>query len=184
MAVPKEITIRKATRADLAALLPQFRAYQEHYGTLTSATEEQTRDFLSCMIDDPNAGFILIAISDGLPCGFAAVYFTVSGLIAQRLAHLGDLYVVPAFRKQDIGSTLFEAASCEAHSHGIRLMRWLSVSSNAPVNAWYSKMVRPVGTFELYLRPTEANKSLQPTATAVTPPASQEIVPAVAVAEH
>jgi hypothetical protein len=29
-----------------------------------------------------------------------------------------------------------------------------------------------------------ANKSLQPTATAVTPPAAQEIVPAVAVAEH
>jgi hypothetical protein len=28
------------------------------------------------------------------------------------------------------------------------------------------------------------NKSLQPTATAVTPPAAQEIVPAVAVAEH
>jgi hypothetical protein len=30
----------------------------------------------------------------------------------------------------------------------------------------------------------EANKSLQPTATAVMPPAAQEIVPAVAVAEH
>jgi hypothetical protein len=28
------------------------------------------------------------------------------------------------------------------------------------------------------------NKSLQPTATAVTPPAAQEIAPAVAVAEH
>jgi hypothetical protein len=35
-------------------------------------------------------------------------------------------------------------------------------------------------------RPTgrRANKSLQPTATAVTSPAAQEIVPAVAVAEH
>jgi hypothetical protein len=32
--------------------------------------------------------------------------------------------------------------------------------------------------------PTWPNKSLQPTATAVTPPAAQEIVPAVAVAEH
>jgi hypothetical protein len=29
-----------------------------------------------------------------------------------------------------------------------------------------------------------ANKSLQPTPTAVTPPAAQEIVPAVDVAEH
>jgi hypothetical protein len=32
--------------------------------------------------------------------------------------------------------------------------------------------------------PSRPNKSLQPTATAVTPPAAQEIVPAVAVAEH
>jgi hypothetical protein len=32
--------------------------------------------------------------------------------------------------------------------------------------------------------PSRPNKSLQPTATAVTPPAAQEIVPTVAVAEH
>jgi hypothetical protein len=34
------------------------------------------------------------------------------------------------------------------------------------------------------LPPIRANKSLQPTATAVMPPAAQEIMPAVAVAEH
>jgi hypothetical protein len=33
-------------------------------------------------------------------------------------------------------------------------------------------------------RPSLPNKSLQPTATPVTPPAAQEIVPGVAVAEH
>jgi hypothetical protein len=32
--------------------------------------------------------------------------------------------------------------------------------------------------------PSRPNKSLQPTATAVMPPAAQEIMPAVAVAEH
>jgi hypothetical protein len=34
------------------------------------------------------------------------------------------------------------------------------------------------------LSPNPPNKSLQPTPTAVTPPAAQEIVPAVGVAEH
>ena len=33
-------------------------------------------------------------------------------------------------------------------------------------------------------QPSRPNKSLQPTATAVMPPAAQEIMPAVAVAEH
>jgi hypothetical protein len=46
--------------------------------------------------------------------------------------------------------------------------------------------MRVFGTFYLLASdlPNRANKSLQPTATAVTPPAAQEIVPAVAVAEH
>jgi len=56
---------------------------------------------------------------------------------------------------------------------------------------WYSapavNLPAPVGSSEIQIygevsiRP---NKSLQPTATPVTPPAAQEIVPAVAVAEH
>jgi GNAT superfamily N-acetyltransferase len=92
-----------------------------------------------------------------VPCGFAATYFTVSGLIAQRLAHLGDLYVVPEFRKRGVGTALFEAVSGEAYARGIGLVRWLSISANDEVNAWYRKIAKPIGTFELYLRPTEAN---------------------------
>jgi hypothetical protein len=37
---------------------------------------------------------------------------------------------------------------------------------------------------ELHASSSGPNKSLQPTATAVMPPAAQEIMPAVAVAEH
>ena len=40
------------------------------------------------------------------------------------------------------------------------------------------------GRVEWFSAPFGANKSLQPTATAVMPPAAQEIMPAVAVAEH
>jgi hypothetical protein len=39
-------------------------------------------------------------------------------------------------------------------------------------------------SYEVQCLPSRPNKSLQPTATAVTPPAAQEIVPSVAVAEH
>jgi hypothetical protein len=37
---------------------------------------------------------------------------------------------------------------------------------------------------EMQRLPSRPNKSLQPTATAVMPPAAQEIMPVVAVAEH
>lgn len=149
------VTIRRATLSDLPVLLPQFRAYQEHYGTLTSASEAQTHEFLRGLLQDTRAGFVLVASADGQPAGFAAVYFTVSGLIAQRLAHLGDLYVGPPFRKRGIGTALFDAVARESSSCGINLVRWLSLASNTEVNAWYSKVVKPMGTFELYLRPAQ-----------------------------
>jgi hypothetical protein len=43
---------------------------------------------------------------------------------------------------------------------------------------WFTRVERMMNTAE------SPNKSLQPTATAVMPPAAQEIMPAVAVAEH
>lgn len=149
------VTLRQATGEDLAVLMPYFRAYQEHYGTMTSASEEQTRSFLQGLLADAKAGFVLLAFIDAIPCGFATVYFTVSGLIAQRLAHLGDLYVAPEFRKRGVGTALFEAVANEAQARGIGLVRWLAVSSNAAVNAWYAKKANFVGTFELYLRETK-----------------------------
>jgi hypothetical protein len=48
---------------------------------------------------------------------------------------------------------------------------------------YYQGIEREIKVEELRY-PSRPNKSLQPTATAVTPPAAQEIVPAVAVAEH
>jgi hypothetical protein len=45
-------------------------------------------------------------------------------------------------------------------------------------------MIHPGRVLHLLPESKLPNKSLQPTATAVTPPAAQEIVPAVAVAEH
>jgi hypothetical protein len=42
----------------------------------------------------------------------------------------------------------------------------------------------PEFRFEVRRPPSRPNKSLQPTATAVMPPAAQEIMPAAAVAEH
>ncbi|PTY07860.1 hypothetical protein DB347_06435 [Opitutaceae bacterium EW11] len=148
--------IRPASDGDLASLLPLFRDYQHHYGQLTSAGEEQTRAFLGDLIADPRSGFVLLAVREGSIVGFAAVYITVSGLIAQRIAHLGDLYVAPKERRSGVATALFDAVSQEARSRGIRLVRWLSLSSNTDLNRWYSRLVKPAGTFELFLRPTGA----------------------------
>lgn len=149
--------IRPATLDDLPALLPLFRAYQAHYGQLTAVSEAQTRAFLADHLRRSDGGFVLMAWSGEVAVGFAAVYFTVSGLIAERLAHLGDLYVVPDRRYQGLGTSLFDSVSMEARRQGIRLVRWLSLSSNTELNRWYNRLVKSSGSFELFLRPTGAD---------------------------
>ncbi|MFT3829113.1 MAG: GNAT family N-acetyltransferase [Opitutaceae bacterium] len=147
--------LRIATPADLVELLPLFRAYQEHYGQMTTAGEEQTRALLADLLADPAAGFIVLAHRENRLTGFAAVYLTISGLIAQRIAHLGDLYVVPASRGLGLGTSLLNAVTTESRRRGISLVRWLSLSSNTRLNAWYGRVAPPLGTFELFLRPTD-----------------------------
>lgn len=148
-------TIRIANLGDLASLLPLFRAYQSHYGQLTNASEEQTKTFLAEHLANSQAGFVLLACEDVTAVGFATVYFTVSGLIAQRLAHLGDLYVSPEYRKRGIGTALFDGVTREARARSIQWVRWLSLSSNKELNHWYNRIGRASGPFELYFRPTE-----------------------------
>lgn len=158
--------LQLATPGDLQRLLPLFRAYQDHYGQLTNAGEEQTRALLSDLLADPTSGFVVLAHRDSRLVGFAAVYLTISGLIARRIAHLGDLYVVPTSRGHGVGTSLLDAVSAEAKRREIGLVRWLSLSSNTRLNAWYGRMVPPLGSFDLYLRPTDS----EPSPTAVPAP--------------
>jgi hypothetical protein len=78
---------------DLETLFPLFQAYQRHYAELTQAGAEETRRFLREHLSKPEGGFVLMARIAGEPVGFAAVYLTAAGIIARRIAHLGDLYV-------------------------------------------------------------------------------------------
>lgn len=62
---------------------------------LTSASEAKTRDFLTQLLAHSESGFVVVAEREGAIVGFAAAYFTISGVLAERLVHLGDLFVRP-----------------------------------------------------------------------------------------
>ena len=152
----KNVTLQSATVADVERLLPLFRAYQAHYSALTEATEERTRGFLAELLAQPEQGFAILAVHQGEVAGFATGYYTVAGLLAQRLVHLGDLYVAPAFRRNGIATALMDAVKARAREKGIGLVRWLSVAGNAELNKWYGSLGATSGDFKLFLRPTGA----------------------------
>ncbi len=148
--------LRLADPSCLPGILPLFRAYQSHYSALTTASEEQTREFLAQLLDQRDKGFILIAEVGDEIVGFATGYFTVAGVMAERLVHLGDLYVAPEHRSQGIATSLVNRVTEHARRHGIGFVRWLSLASNTGLNQWYESLGAQGGDFKLFLRPTAA----------------------------
>ena len=118
-----DITIEVAAESQLDEILPQFRAYQAYYSQLTGAGEEQTRTFLHELLRNPDRGFILLARSRSLVVGFATGFVTVSGVLASRLVHLGDLYIAPEYRGRTIGARLVDECTRFARAHGYRRIR-------------------------------------------------------------
>ena len=147
---------RIADPSSLDLILPLFRAYQAHYSALTSATEGQTRDFLKKLLEQPANGFIILAEVDGALAGFATGYFTVAGVMAERLVHLGDLYVAPEYRRHGLATALVNRVTEQARLKGIGLVRWLSLASNTELNRWYESLGAKSGEFKLFLRPTSS----------------------------
>lgn len=146
--------LRTADNSCLPGILPLFRAYQAHYSALTTAGEEQTRAFLAGLLSDPASAFVVIAELEGEIVGFATGYFTVAGVMAERLVHLGDLYVAPEHRSQGIATALVNRVTEQARMHGIGLVRWLSLASNTKLNQWYESLGAKSDNFRLFLRPT------------------------------
>lgn len=125
---------------------------------LTDASEEKTRAFLARLLGQPARGFTLLAEKDGQCVGFATGFVTVSGVIAEDLLHVGDLYVAPAQRRRGVATQLMRKLSNEASARGLPLLRWLSRSENVSLNSWYESLGASRGEFNLYLLPSAPRK--------------------------
>ncbi|MFT3867016.1 MAG: GNAT family N-acetyltransferase [Nibricoccus sp.] len=148
------VVYRLAGPDSLEKILPLFRSYQEHYNMLTTAGEAKTRRFLAEFLTKPETGFALVAESGGVVVGFATGYLTVSGVLADPLVHLGDLYVLPEYRRGGIATALIERVAKEARERGVGLVRWLSMATNTELNPWYASLGTTSGDFKLFLKPT------------------------------
>lgn len=106
----------------------------EPLGHVTAATVE--RDFLS---DDP-AGFAIVAEQNGRIVGYATAHPGYAPTMAQRGTYMGDLYVLPAARRQGIARALLRAVAAATRQRGGAMVWWTAKPGNAGAEAFYAAM--------------------------------------------
>lgn len=149
-----DIQISLATIHDVEELFPLLRAYQEFY-EIQHIDAAKTRQFFQSLIESASEGFILIARVENRLTGFATGYITRSGYFAERLVHMGDLFVIPESRRKGIGRGLIQAVSRHAEALGMKKIRWLTSPTNATAHRLYDSLGGVSSELRLYVLSSE-----------------------------
>ncbi len=128
--------IRRATAGDAAQILEFIRAlaaFERAPDAVTATEEGLIRDGFG-----PNPFFrCLIADYDGQPAGFALFFFNYSTWVGRPGIYVEDLFVLPQFRRQGIGSELLRQVAAIAIENGCERMQWEVLDWNTPAIDFY-----------------------------------------------
>jgi GNAT superfamily N-acetyltransferase len=129
---------RPADEADLDAMLPLFAGYQRFYGA--EPDDDRNRAFFRRFVAPSDHGLLLVATDDdGVPLGFACLYWTFSSTRAAEIALMNDLFVSPERRGDRIGQRLIEAAATAAHDRGMHRLEWFTAPDNVTAQRLYDR---------------------------------------------
>jgi len=122
MATQSDITIKRATIADVLRVAPLFDAYRQFYGKpsdLKSASE-----FLRSRLFDCETVVYYATGENEHVAGFAQLFPSFSSVSLCRAWILNDLFVHPDFRARGVGHALMERAKQHCLEFGARQL-WL-----------------------------------------------------------
>jgi GNAT superfamily N-acetyltransferase len=134
-----EVTLRRATEADVPTVLELIRgiAEYERLGHEVEATEAllRTHGF------GPRPIFeAILAEADGRALGFALYFFTFSTFKARPTLYLEDLFVRPEQRGRGIGRRLLVQLARIAVERDCGRMEWSVLDWNTPARDFYFKL--------------------------------------------
>lgn len=130
-----EITIRKATLADVPAmhsLVRELAIYERAEDQFVATVEEYERDFAAGIYQT------IVAEAESKVVGMALYYMAYSTWKGKML-YLEDFVVYEAYRRFGIGQLLFEAFLDAARQEGCRLVKWQVLDWNEPALRFYEK---------------------------------------------
>lgn len=130
--------IEQATAADIPALcelLPTLFAQEAEF---TPDAAAQRRG-LAEIVNNPQAGTILVAREAGQVVGMVNLLFTVSTALGARVALLEDMVVAPQSRGAGVGSQLLAHAIEHARAQGCKRITLLTDRANASAQRFYAR---------------------------------------------
>ena len=127
---------RSAQRGDETAIMGLIRElalYERAPEQVVNTEEDLAKHLFEEKICDA-----IVAVSEGIIVGFA-LFFTNYSTWKGKCLYLEDLYVLPEYRKEGVGSQLFDEVVRIAIERGVKRMDWQVLEWNEPALAFYRK---------------------------------------------
>jgi GNAT superfamily N-acetyltransferase len=129
-----DTTIRRASAADLDALVPLFDAYRVFYAQPSDPV--RARDFLSERYANGESA-VLVAERGPSAIGFTQLYPIFSSVRTARTWLLNDLFVAEGARRGGVARALLDAAAAFAREQGAAGVMLETTRDNGPARALY-----------------------------------------------
>jgi ribosomal protein S18 acetylase RimI-like enzyme len=131
----QNISVRRASLAELDQIAPLFDAYRQFYGQASDLT--LARAFLGQRLEQDQSVIFLALDTDGAAAGFTQLYPSFSSASARRIFILNDLFVDPAARRSGVGRALLQAAADFGRSAGAVRLTLSTAHSNSSAQSLY-----------------------------------------------
>lgn len=132
------ITIRPTQAEDFEGWSRLYYGYADFYQV--PMNEEIQNNLWGWLMDEHHEVQGLLALKDGVPCGFAHVRRMPSPLRGADIGFLDDLFVDPQSRGMRIGEQLFEALKQVAKENGWPKIRWITADDNYRARGLYDQL--------------------------------------------
>jgi len=132
-------TVRPATPADVPQIFALIGALAE-YEKLTHTVNNSQTALAEHLFGPTPYAESLVADVAGQLVGFALFFTNYSTFLTQPGLYLEDLFVLPAYRRQGIGTAFFQAIAQLVLERGYGRFEWSVLDWNQPAIAFYERL--------------------------------------------